>query len=95
VRATTRERLTERPAAALAAIAAHFGLALDGEAIAGDPLFQRHSKSGEAFDPARREAELCRAAEANREEIDMVVTWARSVAQSQGIGWDLPGQLDI
>ncbi|THD36581.1 MAG: hypothetical protein E7773_06090 [Sphingomonas sp.] len=93
VRSIGSEALLERPSAALTAIAAHFGLALDVPAIVEGPLFQRHAKSGQPFDANRRADELRDAAATHRDEIDMVVQWARSVADTQRIAWELLNSL--
>jgi len=87
------EALIGAPAASLRAIAGHFGLALDADAIATGPVFTRHSKTGVPFDAARRAAELATAAEAHREEIALVNDWARKVAEGLGIRWELPSPL--
>lgn len=93
VRSTDSEAVIARPAATLAAIAGHFGLDLDAAAIVADPAFGRHSKTGAAFDAERRATELNEAATMHRAEIDLVVDWARKVAEVNRIAWTLPGQL--
>lgn len=87
------EALIGDPAGALRAITGHFGLQLDAEAVAAGPVFARHSKTGAPFDAAQRAAEIEMAADAHREEIALVVDWARKVADGLGIRWDLPGPL--
>jgi len=89
------ESLLTTPDRALTAIARHFDLALDVDALVADPLFGRHAKTGEAFDSERRARELRDAHAAYGEEIDVVVTWARQVAGALGITWDLPRRLDL
>jgi len=86
------EAVIMRPEATIAALAGHFGLDLDAAHIAGDPALSRHSKTGEAFDPDRRRAELEAATAAYRDEIDRVVGWARQVADVQNIAWTPPGR---
>lgn len=82
------DRMTQDPAAALAAVAGHYGLALDSTVIAeivAGPAFGQHSKSGAAFTAADRNAEYAAARSAHGEEIDMVLEWARRVADTAGI----------
>lgn len=86
------ETLMARPDAALASLGRHFGLDLDVAAIVSGPAFNRHSKSGSAFDAAARDAE--KAAEAaHATEIDKVARWAEAVAASQGVPMVLPAPL--
>lgn len=87
------EALIGDATASLDAIATHFGLALDAGAIAAGPVFTHHSKTGKRYDAARRAAELEAAATAHREEIALVVDWARKVAEGLNIRWDLPAPL--
>lgn len=87
------ETLTARPADVLAAAAAHYGLAASADdvaAMAANPAFTRHSKSGAAFDAAQREAEYAAARAAHDDEIGKVATWARAVAEANGIAETLP-----
>lgn len=96
VRSVDSERLTAGFSDALGAIAAHFELPLDAAAITAvvdGPLFQRHAKTGEAFDRDRRSAELAAAQAAHADEIDKVVFWTRKMAETFAIPWDLPAQL--
>jgi hypothetical protein len=86
------EVLMARPEAALDALGRHFGVTLDVAAIAAGPAFNRHSKSGAAFDASARAAET--AAEAvHADEIHKTLVWAEAVARSQGVPMDLPAQL--
>lgn len=86
--------LTAR-AETLAAVAAHFGLALDDEQarqIADGPAFRTHSKElGREVDPeqplAAREA-----IPIIEEEIEMVATWARAMAEHAGLSLQTPAQ---
>lgn len=80
------------PARALAAATRHYGLALDDaatSAIAMGPIFTRHAKSGQAFDAAARDAVHRAAADAHREEIELVERWAIAVAEQAGVALDL------
>lgn len=92
VRVADGETLIARPAPSLAAIARHFELDLEAGASASTAGSDRHSKTGETFDPGIRIAELNAAAVANRSEIDIVVDWARRVAEANAIAWTLPVQ---
>lgn len=87
------ERMFADPAAALAAVAAHYGLSLDvGAALAG-PAFTQHSKSGVDYSSEVRAADYARVRAAHGEEIDMVLTWAKAVADAASISMDAPNPL--
>ncbi len=93
LRSLDADRMTARPAEAIAAAAAQFGLALDAAgvaAIAAGPAFSRHSKSGAAFTPEDRRAEYAQARVAYGDEIDKVLEWANAVAASAGIAMEGP-----
>ncbi len=84
--------LLSNPERALAAAARHYRLALDdaaAAAIAAGPIFARHAKSGQAFDAAARDAVHRAAADAHRQEIDLVERWAMSVAEQAGVALKL------
>lgn len=90
------DRMTQDPAAALAAVGRHYGLALESAAIAeivAGPAFGQHSKSGAAFTAADRSAEYAAARAAHGEEIDMVLEWARQVSETAGIAMATPNPL--
>lgn len=96
LRTLDSEKLTGDPEGALAAAAAHYGIALDAAAIAhitAGPAFNRHSKSGAAFTPEQRRSEYDAARGAHAEEIDMVCNWAAKVAAQAGIAMDAPNPL--
>ena len=87
------DRMLADPAAALLAVAGHYGLALDATAAAGiaaGPVFSRHSKSGAAYDPARRTADYAAVRAAHADEIDKVASWARAVAETVGLSLAAP-----
>ena len=90
------DRMTQDPAAALAAVVRHYGLDLDAPAIAGivaGPVFGQHSKSGQAFTASQRSAEYAQARAALGDEIDLVLDWARQVAETAGVALDPPNPL--
>ncbi len=87
------DRMTADPVAALTAVTAHYGLACDAAAIAemaAGPSFSRHSKSGAAFTPADRKIEYAQARAAHGDEIDLVLEWARRVADTAGVSMEVP-----
>lgn len=93
IRTLDSETLTARPAEVLAAASAHYGLPASSDDIAAmavSPAFTRHSKSGAAFDAAQRETEYAAARAAHDDEIGKVLTWAKAVADANGIPLDLP-----
>lgn len=96
LRTLDANRLAADPAAALAAAAAHYGLALAPDAleeIVTGPAFARHSKSGVAFTAADRATEYAAARTAHGEEIDKVMVWAEAVAKAAGIDLTPPHPL--
>ena len=93
VRGLDSESLTRDPAQVIAAATQFYGLqasAQDLAEMAGGPAFTRHSKSGEAFDAARRSADYAQARAAHGDEIDKVVVWAEAVAKANGIAMNAP-----
>lgn len=87
--------MTARPEAAVAAVAAHYGLALDAAAVAAGPAFARNSKTGAAYSPAARSADYEAARAAYGEEIGMVMTWAEAVAANVGLALAGPNPLRL
>lgn len=87
------DRMTADPEAALAAVAAHYGLGLDAAAAAAGPAFRRNSKTGQAYSPQDRSADYAAARAAYGEEIAMVMTWAEAVAANVGLGLTGPNPL--
>ncbi len=96
VRTLDSERLMASPAEAVAALAARMGLSM-GEAevaaIVAGPAFNRHSKSGGAFDAYARAAEREAGLKTHAEEIDMVEKWAAETASRANIPLVLPNSL--
>jgi hypothetical protein len=90
------DQMTADPARAIGAVLAHYGLAADAEVIrkiAASPIFARHSKSGAAFTAETRATEYAKAQAAHGEEIGMVLTWAKAVADSAGVNLTAPNPL--
>lgn len=90
------EAMTADPAAAITAVAGHYGLAVDESTaaeIAAGPAFSRHSKSGEAYSAAARTADYSAARDAYGEEIEVVLAWAEKLAETAGVALDPPGRL--
>ncbi len=90
------DRMTARPAEAIAAVTQHYGLSCDASAVAqivAGPSFSKHSKSGAAYTAEVRQSEYAAARAAYGEEIDMVLVWALKVAEVAGISLEPPGAL--
>lgn len=84
----------DRKADTLRAAADHFGLALDGDAIAAGPVFKTHSKErGRAFDDDQRAQEYARTQDAYGDEIDMVAAWIEAVGKHVDVPMVLPAPL--
>ena len=90
VRCLDSDTLMARPVAAMAALAALYGLALDAEAVAAGPAFTTHSKSGDSFGAAARAAENAAAAAVHADEIAKVLVWTEAVARAADVPMD-PG----
>jgi len=90
VKTLDSETFLANRAQTLDALGVHFGNALDGANIAAGPAFATHSKEiGRSVDP---EAPLEPRVPMPTidEEIEMVATWAQSMAEHLGIAFDLP-----
>lgn len=93
VRSLNSEHLLADPQQAMARLGELFGLGLDAAtvaAIAGGPVFRRHSKFANDYDATTRAAEQRDAAAVHADEIDKVSQWAAVVAQNANIAMD-PG----
>ena len=96
VRSLSSEQLLADPVATLTSAGSHFELAIDrlvASQVAAGPVFSRHSKSGERFDRKRRSLAYEEVRLAHSDEIAMVVEWARAVAVSAGLSFDLAEEL--
>ncbi len=85
-----------RPAEGLSAVAQHYGLPIDADriaAIVAGPAFTQHSKSGEAYSSAKREADYAAVRAAHGDEISTVVAWAAKLAESAGVAMTAPNPL--
>jgi hypothetical protein len=90
VASTTSDRLMRDIAGTVSAIASHFRLELDVDACIANGIFSRHAKSGEPFDLKGRAERIADALRVHAGEIEPVVSWARQVAETAQISWDLP-----
>jgi len=93
VRSLSSELMISAPCPALTALAAHFKLALDVDARLASGVFERHAKTGQPFDAQSRALRLQGTLREHGAEIQVVVDWARKVADANGIAWDLPDPL--
>ncbi len=92
--------LAQSPAT-IAALSKLYGLGMNDaqiDAIIQGPAFTSHSKldqakRGETFDANTREQEQQKVAEIHGTEIEMVATWTKAVAESQGIDLGISSQL--
>lgn len=83
-------QLMQNPPGTIDVIAKHFRLDLDIEARLADGLLDRHSKTGEPFNPQRRAERIAEGLRIHAEGIYPVVKWARKIAERTGISLDLP-----
>ena len=95
VRTIDSETLVARPAEALAALDALFGVADDdaGRARILATVFSRNAKFGDAFDPGQRRSSQRAAADTYGDEIAKVAQWAAAVAENAGIAMVPPRPL--
>lgn len=84
------DQLLGQPAQCLAAIAGHFGFALDVDMRLASGVLERHAKTGQPFDSRRRSEMLAQTLREHHSEIHPIVEWARNVAEANAISWDLP-----
>lgn len=91
VRGVGSERLISDVESALTAIAAHFKLELDSTRMMSSA--NRHAKTGEAFDAAKRAEHLDAIFRAHREELQAIVDWTTSMAEAAGIPLGIPSPL--
>ena len=93
VRTADSESLMADPVAAMARLAALFGLDLDAPAIAAGPAFTRHSKFGGDFGQLQRVDEQIAGMSGFADEIDKVAIWTEAVAASAGVPMVPPAAL--
>lgn len=96
VRTLNSEMLMADPARALGALAQHFRLPMDTDAIAAiasGPVFTRHSKFGTDFDAEQRNNDRAEAVTLYAEEIEKVMLWAAVVAGNANIPFALQSPL--
>lgn len=93
VRTLDSDTLLVNPPAAVARLAALFGLRCDVATIASGPAFTRHSKTGGSFGNAERNAERLAGEKPHADEIEKVALWAEAVAASADIPLQLPAPL--
>ena len=87
------ETLMAEPVRAMTALARLFGLTIDAEAIVAGPAFSRHSKTGDGFGRAARDAEVSQAAGLHGDEIEKTAIWTAAVAESAGAAMALAAPL--
>lgn len=96
LRSLDAERLSAAPGPAIAAAAAHYGLALGADAVAeivAGPAFTRHSKSGAAYSAQARRDDYAAARAAHGDEVALVLEWAGKVAEIAGVALAAPHPL--
>ena len=90
VRSISTRQLMQDPRATLHVAARHFRLPLDVDKQLAGGLLDRHSKTGEPFNPQRRAERVAEGLRFHRGEIAPVVKWARKIAERTGTAWELP-----
>lgn len=85
LRTLDAERMLTEPELAMKAVADHFVLGIDAQAVAAGPVFRHNSKSGESYSAEERRADYAAAQASYGEEIDAVLLWTQRVAQSAGL----------
>ncbi|TPE58672.1 hypothetical protein FJQ54_16620 [Sandaracinobacter neustonicus] len=96
IRTLDSEQLMARPADALAALAAHFTLALSAaqiDEIVGGPAFTRNSKTGGSFTADDRRADRELGLKTHADEVQKVGIWAAELARTHAIALELPAPL--
>jgi hypothetical protein len=90
VRTITTGQFIQSPRETLLAVAKFLDVQLDVDQRLASGIFDRHSKTGEPFNPGERAERTAERLRTHREEIEPVVEWTRRVAESTGVDWDLP-----
>jgi hypothetical protein len=90
VASITTAQLMQGMRETVAAVASHFRVELDVDGRMADPMLKQHSKTGEPFDPQRRAERIAEGLRVHGAEIELVVKWARKIADRAGIDWDVP-----
>ena len=94
VRTVDAATFLDRRREVVSAIASHFDLAFDVDAVLAGPVFNEHSKQlGRAFDFDERARENAENAAAYGEEIAMVEEWARTTFEACGERMELGRRL--
>jgi len=93
LRALDSETLMSRPFECLAALGDLLGLEFDPAAVANGPAFRTHSKDRSDYSARERQEERERGMALHAREIEMVMEWARQMAQHAGISLELPAPL--
>jgi hypothetical protein len=92
VRQISSDQLYGDPASTLQAACALFGLPSDSGTvrdIVDGPIFRLHSKeSGRPFTNSDREREQTELGEVHEEEVEIVLTWLKAVAEQKGLPLD-------
>lgn len=83
-------QLFENPRDTLLSVAKHFRLNFDVEARIAGGIFSHHAKTGESFDARQRKARTGDRLRIHGSEIEPIVTWAKKIAESAEIPWELP-----
>jgi hypothetical protein len=87
------ETLMARPVECLSALKDLFELDFDPEATASGPAFRTHSKDRSDYSAEQREQDRERGKSIHAREIEMVLEWARAVAEHGGVPMTLPAPL--
>ena len=90
VRSIVTSQLMENMPETLGAIARHLRLDLDVDAGMANGMLERHSKTGEPFNPRRRAERIAEGLRTYGSDIEPVVKWARKLAEKTLVDLDLP-----
>ncbi len=95
VRTIDSDTLLAHPADALLALDLFFNVQdnEDGRAAIIDRAFTRNSKSGEVFNASNRSDEQAASRATYGDEIDKVLTWAKTITDGVGLSFELPAPL--
>jgi hypothetical protein len=96
LRTLDADRFSADPAPAIAAVAAHYRIALDAAAITeivSGPAFTRHSKSGAAYSAEARRDDYAAARAAHGEEVGLILRWAGKLAEAAAVSLEAPAAL--
>ncbi|WND04093.1 hypothetical protein QGN29_06860 [Temperatibacter marinus] len=96
VKTLNSKKLLSDPKQVMKVLNKHFNVAMTDdqlEALVTGPVFTKHSKTASDYSAEKRETERKRGADLHAEEVEKVVHWAQTIAQSANVSLEMPAPL--